>query len=88
MLAKNSEQGKQNPRTEMGYDACQEWIICKVTVIRAGQSEFRERIMATTDKLLKNIMVVVNWQTKNLHDEFNSDLQVTWQTVEERHGCC
>jgi hypothetical protein len=24
MLAKNSEQGKQNPRTEMGYDACQE----------------------------------------------------------------
>lgn len=51
-------------------------IIHKVTVIRAGQSEFKERITHTIDKQFKNVMVVVNWQTKNLHDEFNSELQV------------
>jgi hypothetical protein len=67
--------------------AGQEWIICKVTVIRAGQSEFKERITDTIDKQLKNVMGVVNWQTKNLHDEFNSELQVTWQdTKATGHG--
>jgi hypothetical protein len=66
---------------DMTISTGQDKVESNVSTIRAGQTEFEEKMTDMLDRHLKGIITDVKWHAKNLH-EFNSELQVIRQDNE------